>query len=56
MFVFTKTIRLFALQFYEAIVSDGEAFVNYHLILRNFEPIISLLIEKYMYQFILADW
>ena len=31
-FVFTKTIRLLALNFYEAIVNLGFALVNYHLI------------------------
>ena len=31
-FVFTKTIRLPALNFYEAIVNSGFAVVNYHLI------------------------
>ena len=34
-FVFTKTIRLFALTFYEAIVNSSFALVNYHL--RNVE-------------------
>ena len=29
--VSTKTIRLFALDFYEAIVDSGFALVNYHL-------------------------
>ena len=31
-FVFTKTIRLLALNFYEAIVNLGFALVNYHLV------------------------
>ena len=30
--VSTKTIRLFALDFYEVIVDSGFALVNYHLI------------------------
>ena len=32
MFVFAKTIRLLALDFYEAIVNSGFALVNYHLV------------------------
>ena len=31
-FVFDKTIRLLALNFYEVIVNSGFAHVNYHLI------------------------
>ena len=31
-FVFTKTIRILALHFYEAIVNSGFALVNYQLI------------------------
>ena len=35
---FAETIRLFALNFYEAIVNSGFALVNFHL--RNFEFVI----------------
>ena len=30
--IFTKTIRLFALDFYPVIVDEGAALVNYHAI------------------------
>ena len=39
-FVFTKTIRLLTLNFYEAIVNSDFSLVNYHLMHGNFELVI----------------